>query len=357
MSSSNGTEATGTSSIEPGSTSIPPVETSSSATSASQDTSSTDGDTESTSGDPTLTDGGADSSETSTQDVCTESQTCIPDPPDDWMGPILLLEGAPPIDQGCPTEAPTPVLSVFSDLQATPASCECECGSATGTTCAPIELEHYGTDTECSGAPTSEYAVPNSGTCISPLDYPTGHYWNAPNPGVTGGECAPSTNVSLPSVTWASQSQICGDLQTSRNSCGGSEQCIDYDNDGEGRICISRDGEHECPETGFSEQMTRFGSFSDTRNCTECTCGAPSGLCDGTVFLWSAPGCADNGAGFISVSLEIGGGCEGGNPIFDVESAHASLSGANDASCTPSSSPPTGTVTPTEPRTFCCIPE
>jgi hypothetical protein len=59
-------------------------------------------------------------------------------------------------------------------------------------------------------------------------------------------------------------------------------------------LCITREGEHPCPEGAYASSRVFFGAAHDDRECSDCTCGPPLHVvCDGTsaLELFDTPDC------------------------------------------------------------------
>ncbi len=298
----------------------------------------------------------AESSSTNGEQQCGGDNLCVPVVPNNWVGPALLFESdsAGSLKE-CPDEAPATILSAFAGLEAEQASCDCDCGTPTDTSCGPVVLEYFGGDPICGGPALQEYPLAAEGSCLSLLDYPSGHYWDVPNPGVVGGECSPMPTTEVPAASWATHSVLCGEPLFAEGSCPADEQCVaDLTGSKSARVCIAQEGTHECPSGGFTDRFVRFESFTDTRACSECSCESPTGTCGGTVSIWSQLGCSDSPVAFASLH-EIGAGCEAS--AFGADSAYVSFSGSNDTSCAPSTPSSTGDAQAGSPTTLCCLPE
>ena len=98
-------------------------------------------------------------------------------------------------------------------------------------------------------------------------------------------------------------------------------------------------------------QVIGYDDIDDQRMCSECTCSAPEGSCDTTVYF-SDLSCAGSGSALLVGS---------GGPTDCVSNASADYieAGPADSSnvtCTASQSTAVGEVTATGPTTICCEP-
>jgi hypothetical protein len=109
--------------------------------------------------------------------------------------------------------------------------------------------------------------------------------------------------------------------------------------------CIATSDVAPCPAS-YPSARTYYAYATDTRACTPCTCGAPSGVnCAGSVTVSDEPGCTHTPAMEPVPSTCI-------NPL--AESAIFSGGTPSGGSCEPDGGQPTGAYTPSTPTTICC---
>jgi hypothetical protein len=62
------------------------------------------------------------------------------------------------------------------------------------------------------------------------------------------------------------------------------------------KVCIFRSGEYACPNdegNTFTEQHVFYDGVQDDRQCSACTCGAPTGsACTATISIYKGAGCS-----------------------------------------------------------------
>lgn len=343
-------------------------------TSSATGTSPTSATTATTSGDPTtsgpMTMTTADASSSSTTDdmgptteddsddtvpVCGSDRVCVSPVPAGWSGPVVWAN-TPSEDEDpqCPDLYPEQQVEAFDDLQAAPASCECECNNAVGVECGQVVAEYHGTNSACSGSPDEQYVVSGSGCDSSPSTSPN-RYWSVDAPGVMSGSCDAVTNETVPPATWATHSTLCGGASSMPGLCAGGGLCLPTPADGfESRICVWQPGALECPSGDYSDPFVRYGSFEDERNCATCTCGSPTGDCTGTVSLFYSSNCS----GAVGGSVQFGGSClqtAGTTTQFGINSIRrSSTTPLEDVSCEPSIGTAVGEAAPADPITLCC---
>lgn len=354
LTESGGSEGDGsTASTDPtaGLTSGPSTTAGPSSGPTTTDAPTTDGPT---TGDPTTTDTDptSDTDETTGPASCGAGNVCVAEGAAGWAGPVVWAE-TPTTDEppDCPAAYPNLAFEAFDDLQAAPADCDCECGSASGASCASLTLEYHTTDSTCFSA-DDEFTVLANGNCTSGPNVSTSsRRWQAPQSGVTGGECASSSSSSIPEATWNTTSTLCGGATPASGVCEASEVCVDRPPETfEGRVCIWQPGELECPGSAYSDRFLRHAGISDGRNCATCTCGDPVGDCNGNIILRPSASCS---SGTGSGSVPIGGGCI--LSVDNVDSAEAGTLSVNNVSCEASVGTAIGEAEPDDPYTLCCL--
>jgi hypothetical protein len=91
-------------------------------------------------------------------------------------------------------------------------------------------------------------------------------------------------------------------------------------------------------------RLTFRDSYSDTRDCTTCSCtNSPTGACEATTFLYSGGGCSN----FLT-TLQHGSCVNTGKPSAVITSVN------RNGSCPANGGSPTGTVTEVGTKTVCC---
>lgn len=310
---------------------------------------STSDDDEGSSGAPDVDDGGAD--ETGEADAstgvavepCPSDHACVAEVPPGWMGPVVLsLEGAP-----CPAEFPAVVFEGVSDLDAASASCGCSCdGSAL---CGPITVQHFAGCTFPTILHDTDWLDP-SGECTPLAQDPDALSINLGlfSEGQPGG-CEPVAQVEVPEPTWGTSARVCGGAFLPEG-CD-DEVCAPTPPRGfESEVCIAREGVSGCPGD-FPVQRTFATDVEDSRGCTACECGVPSGVvqCSASVRLSDTADCSNAVISDVLVDAPV---CQPALATMQygrVESMDV-LSGG----CAPSGGEPVGEAVPTGEMTVCC---
>jgi hypothetical protein len=208
------------------------------------------------------------------------------------------------------------------------------------------QFDYFG-GTNCGPQPADAGAYCNAGTVACNQSVVVGPAT------VDGGSCAPGPkNPNRPPVTWGSTGQACGGA-TPGTGCGGTSTCLPIPAGAfHSGVCIMQDGEQPCPAGQFADQHVFYSGKTDTRDCTDCTCAAPTGSsCTAQVNLYqTSPTCTG------ALLTADAGTCTplSGNPrVFSILAQTTHPSGGT---CVAIDGQPMGTVTPTGPTTFCCIP-
>ena len=260
--------------------------------------------------------------------------------PEGWSGPVVLAADA----DACSGAAVE--FTAGGDLTVPASDCGCDCGDAAGVECSDHTLTAWGTDSTC-GDQRLEVAVDPDTVCQiytedpDVLSFP--QHWTLTGE-VSGGSCEETATVDIPPASYGTTVAACS-VDELPGECDDG-QCYEGDTQ-----CVWQPGDHACP-AGFDERELYFrGEIDDTRGCTSCECGEPTGACEGS-FLRLTSGYYCNGDPFVvdDVCTEhcIGNECEtyalsGGVVLGDPV-----------AECAPSGGEPTGEAVGQDPVTVCC---
>ncbi len=262
------------------------------------------------------------------------SGPCVAPAPSGWNGPVEMATGpvAPPcVGDWLGTRE-------NAGLNASPAICTCSCGAPTGFSCSVQAT--CGTNACASCGPPQTI---QSNQCVMPATYSV----ILSSPTASGGTCTPSVATLLPSITWSDQIQSCSP-SVAPTSCGsGGDKCLPATTGPNFNVCISQSGDVACPAGPYGVRTLGYaGAPTDTRGCGSCSCGAPSGIsCGGSWVNYGVNTCS-------------GGGTPNGlNDCVATNGVSSEyIPNPSGGWCTPSNGDPTGSVTPTGPVTFCCLP-
>lgn len=316
---------------------------------------------------------------------CQSAYSCVSPPPSGWQGHFALYDGPAASSPGCSGVYPTSAFLGNGGFSATPATCsQCTCAAPQGEKCnMPATIESA--DSTCGNVNTcgadlpTDWAVPCVVSMQSPylpgqqnfcgpsaVDCTTGSF--APcnvsltvgPTTVTSGSCtASSVTPTKPAPTWQSLGEACGE-PTPGTGCNGSQVCLPKPASGFApNVCIMKAGDQACPPGPFQEQHVFHTGFTDSRDCTACSCGASAGAsCSATVTVYGVnTGC--NGAAVATINTNTAAGaCANlaGNPM--VGSRKAVTTAPTGGACPASGGQPLGAAAPDAATavTFCCIP-
>jgi hypothetical protein len=310
-------------------------------------------------------DGGGEDSETPRRDAdgavheapgepCT--LTCVAAPPSGWSGPYELSEttGGPPAPAPAPCSVgayPVEVYSGVASQFAPPALCDCECAPAVGSTCSAPAITLY-VGAMCAAAMKCSMADVSSASCVDFDPTCGGPRMELGAPTPIAGECVAKLTSNVPDLGWTASARLCGLNEPSSGECNAGEVCtravgLPF----ESVYCIATAQLASCPPGPYSRRRVYYGGATDTRECSGCSCGAPSVTCfGGTVSTFNQAGCVTpphNTWSAPESCMGIGGDKSG---IYNDDAVPHS------GPCAPTGGEPTGKVTPTTPTTICCTP-
>jgi hypothetical protein len=255
---------------------------------------------------------------------------CAPQVPAGWSGPVELAVGsaAPPT---CGSAYQGSSWVSYDGLSAPDATCGCTCDAPTGFTCS---VEVTSVVTPGCTVPTGPPMAYASGQCD------VGGYNNVSTPTVAGGACQPNGSAAVPPTSWSGEARACAPTQAPGLCSQGV--CMPA-LDPTFLLCIEQAGDQACP-SGYPNKRTEYASVSDTRGCSACTCGAPSGISCGGRWTWYS----DRNCQTALASSSLPANCTGSNQSAEYQAAPSG------GSCGASGSSPTGSAQGAGAQTFCC---
>ena len=296
--------------------------------------------------------------------------SCVAGIPLGWSGYQSLFVGAEADLPACPSQFPSQIPYLGRAMpMADPVMCAtCGCDAPIGEAC---DLPDMVTVIEktCQLMATSvtktDLAVPamwdgscqavpaaaGGMTCGAMMD-PCNRAVKAAAPGMAGGSCAVSGGApTTPAVVWGVNGKACGDAPLG-GGCGAGEVCQPLPAQPfQPGLCIYKAGEQTCPGEPFTQQHVLYEDMDDTRACTECTCGSPGGgACTANITVYNDAACSTGAVTFAA------GACANLSLNPAVAGRKAQIVTMTAGKCTASGGDPIGTVTPTQPTTFCCVP-
>lgn len=274
---------------------------------------------------------------------------CVANAPSEWHGPAALLRAtAADEEPACADSHPIELAAFVSDLVVQPASCDCDCGAADGMTCETAKAKVYA-EAACSGTLLDIFDVgPFCTNGVEPIE----GYWQVSFDPPSGGECEALPAFDVPALDFTRWT-LCG-ATDEVGDCGVGESCAPATTGAfEDTLCIWHEGDVACPGSVYTERNLVFESITDDRECSECSCGAPTGICTGgQVDLNFETNCP--GPGWFNWEAEHDE-CLDGEMVFD--SGIVIEVATPYASCEPTMPVSLGEATAETPFTVCCEPQ
>lgn len=271
-------------------------------------------------------------------EACVDS--CAPAVPGGWSGPFYAVDATTPVE--CPTGFARQDLG-FRGLGAPPASCgACSCNEDAGDCRVSFALSVL---SGC-GSPVVSETLQDAG--CNP-------YYNPLNANVRMSaelagapvSCEASLPTTVPEATWESTTTFCS-IPMRGGDCGEND-CVAGSPDGYAtQLCISSDGDIDCPGGDWASRSVVYRSLQDDRTCEGCTCTGPS-VCEGEAFAHSNDSCggtAENVPFNSCTSIAAPATYSVG---VNVDNGSCQVSPASEVAAA-------GQATPLDPVTVCCAP-
>ncbi|UQA61890.1 hypothetical protein [Polyangium aurulentum] len=140
-------------------------------------------------------------------------------------------------------------------------------------------------------------------------------------------------------------------LPAADGACAGTDVCLPTGGEPSATICVEQANGGDCPAGWTGSSIDAFDGTNDTRSCSKCGCDPNSVTCEGGSFtIYDDDGCNTNGESVKLAPLS----CTTIHNFFDGGSAsyRAEMAKPKDGTCTQAT--PSGSVTGTGPRKFCC---
>ncbi len=260
-----------------------------------------------------------------------------------WSGPVAVASG-PSTPPTCPNDYPTQATAglLHSGLAASPTKCPCICTTPLAPKCSSATLTKYNQlGNFCTEKPKSLGTLP-SGSCVGAVITAT-LLDSVRAVGVfSAGPCASNANPQPPLPSWATDARACEGTAVA-GQCAGGEVCVPAV-PAAWESCIYRAGDVSCP-SGYSVKQVLFDGVDDTRSCSPCGCGTPTGTCTGMVNLYNSASCS---APIGTLSLKQ---CTSAISMTHAKYVAGTPTGS---SCPETGGDLSGTLTPKNPTTFCC---
>ena len=287
---------------------------------------------------------------------------CVPTGPLDWTrDPFLLWIGDNDIEAPeCPDRARNQGYEGHADLVAPDECGPCSCGPPS---CELPTALTASSETCANDGPAATHtlfdAPPDwNGVCVAPPAVPANLLGSVTIAPLTVSPCTAETGP-IPKqgqAYWKTYARAClgeatGTCANSAEVCSptaappppGFSQCIKY----------LMPGDAKCPDT-YPVKHVFYGDFSDTRNCSQCTCSTPVGSdCTASISYYSDPNCTMALVDGLALALGFEGCLDNLMP-WGLGSMSAALTTNQPGYCQASGGVPYGEATPTNPSTFCC---
>jgi hypothetical protein len=293
---------------------------------------------------------------------------CAPGPANGWDFPVLLWIGAEKDAPQCPVDAPAIAFEGHANLNA-PINCgTCTCTPPTGSCSQPATMTANAATCALNGGSTPHTPFdPSSdwtGACDTNESIPSGKLCS----GVqcvqsltigsltvkdTGG-CTPSQPPTQSPPTWQTFARACQAVP--RMGCnGGAGICLAAAPLGY-RTCIYHDDDVDCPNASqYTDKSVFYAKFQDTRACSLCTCGTPSGsTCSSTVSIYTDGACST--LAYSATIDATGPACNDLPAGVPLGSKSATPPTYTPGACQPDGGQPMGAATVITPSTYCCLP-
>ncbi|MEZ4299316.1 MAG: hypothetical protein R3B70_30480 [Polyangiaceae bacterium] len=278
-------------------------------------------------------------------------KACKPKTPAGWtlvrsLETAFSLADAPPV---CPDgAAPT---TYFKDPA--PSQCgNCFC-QWFGATCTEPQVSCYYTTDNCTGPAAFSYTPPGSG-CTGPGPIPKNPGSVASckitaNPTVASpGACSANLPQQVNKNPWLKQVRVCAAQVDASSACVSGQCVIDGSGSYVGPACVRAQGDLACP-AAWPNKTVVYTSETDTRTCSQCTCGQPQTTCNSGVYnafddLMCA-GAAQSFSGCANIGNRFSGDNRSLKPpqVSAATTINGCFGGLAD-----------GEVTPVGPYTICC---
>jgi hypothetical protein len=273
---------------------------------------------------------------------------CVPDAPAGWTLVSFAASAGEVIPVGCSGAYADTIAQGHGGMSAPPATCGCACTSsqAMGTTCPPVVFSGYAGNS-CNSA--VEQSINVNGVGCGDFASAQGSIRADPGSPTSLGSCGPIPSKTLPTIHWSSTYTACGySAPADQGGCNAGNQCVHLPYSAfDPQPCVAHAGEVPCPGAPFGKKSVVDTGVTDMRDCTSCVCTPSGGACAATITGYPSNGCS--GATIVAVA---NGTCTA--MADNAASVHVDSATTTPASCSPSSSTPTGDATVSGAVTVCC---
>jgi hypothetical protein len=229
----------------------------------------------------------------------------------------------------------------------------CACGAGTVASCsATVSL--YTDQTSCQAAvPQLQFKISTVDPDMCPIPYMQGQVYGGALSAwaVSTGGCQPSGAPARTTPMWAASTHFCAAEKVGPTGCAAGSVCMARP---AGKACVLLDGAAAtCPAgTAPPTPAALYTGFSDLRTCGACACTAAGQSCDGVSVHFGSDYSCGVDYGTLTASSK---NCLPNNPNGIYVPGFYLKGAPTPPSCAPSSAV-SGALTPTGPRTLCCLP-
>jgi hypothetical protein len=283
---------------------------------------------------------------------CGAGFACVPAQPPGWQDSNgwNLYEVYPagfPGDGGGPGCDPN--FAFVADLNAefSDAGAQCHCACDPPADPCPLTPLQSHDNSGCNDLPCDTTPVAN-GVCtlLNPTCVATMSALELDSPTPAG--CTPNASTVLPAPFGETLRTCVSQVTPGSSSCEAGTVCQPAPSSAFApKLCLMSMGDKSCPPQDYNQRRTLYGSYTEGRTCSSCTCGPGMQQCSAQMDLYDtcaqgthygqfAPGCAQvNSAQFAVVVAALSTGTP---------------------ACSASGGAPQGQVTPSNAFTLCCMP-
>lgn len=281
-------------------------------------------------------------------ETCGAGFSCASAPPAGWEGYSRVQTVAYTTDPA-PTCPDGSTATVYYAEPAAMAECSpCAC-SFSGASCSAPKVECFWSS-GCPGTPDFTDQS-NDETCVGDMPGATNNSSCrivAPPNRLSKGTCA-AAGALLLNEPFATRINVCP--LPSGDACGKNGQCLPMDSGAfNPEVCVLRTGSDACP-AGFDIEVQVFGSNTDTRTCSQCTCDTNAVTCTGGSYLVHEGDGCDGGIRTVSTI----GTCVGVGTFLDGGTGSLRPKKGTPVDGTCSGGVGSGSVQGESPRKLCCM--
>jgi hypothetical protein len=271
----------------------------------------------------------------------------VPPPGGGWSEPVAIASES----VGCGAEFPRAVGAVIRDgLSAAAATCGCTCGAPNVACADMVQVVQYPV-VNCANNPGNvTTASPNSCVPKSGGSTTSQGFQLAPP---TASCAAGQVDETIPPATWSTSLVACGGVQQAGFCENAADTCVPTPTAPfQAGICVAQVGNHTCP-AAFPDKTVYFAGIDDDRDCpASCSCTASGSSCQSIVFQF-APSSACFGD---NEPLTLSSGAQVCAITGGITSALADdITKVSDGVCAPGTATPSGSASPSDPVTICCM--